>query len=936
MYRRGYSQRYRPTHNDNGGNTTNQSRPDGPLALVPSRDIPRGPSAGKPKVDGTKVDLGQCSVDDNYKQQSHHYLVLMLALKLAKPSKPYRVTYDPETDGSLSKTDRKLKKREYTFSSTSPPFDPRTNDIVSYFQKPNKLLKKFPFKQLPQAKYPHSKELIGPAPQTQLVLWDLPLGVTEAYMMNFFKGYGNPKNIKFYTDEDFAVPLGIARFEFEGSPDKSMVTAKRMLLLIRHGGLKIDGADLHIDLDDNEHTLLNERLTTARDVLRAEKWRRDEEERKQRKLDDLKRRNEEKRRLEDQKRQQLTVKRTLDNVTIGPKFYGGRITSGYAYPPDLDKYIKGRPFLMIKARYVSPMVIPCLDVKRCLEQYRWLRIIDDRTGFYVVFKSVKEAERCYQQEDGRKFFEYRMNMEMAIPANWKEPVEVRLADSLVDEAVTMLLKEFQQYLAKDIRERVIAPTVLDLLSHDRYPELVAELKREEEEKRQAKLVVVTNDQLKQNALEILREKQQKQALRRQQKLKVIPLQHALNYESEEDEHGEEDEEEEQEEEEEEEEEVVDRKRNYKPELEDEAPPIKRTKTSMLYESEDDEAKSETEEEQKEVSDYSHLPEQFWPTEGAPMPVFPETKVGKPGEFSLAQLQLVILDDEDLQLAREALVDISEPLDIGNIEYWAWKQNDASLAVHEISENIDLIAELDSHLENRLGLFRLQGYRKIKEAEKIAYLPHKRQAFQKARNATSTEETDDDGTPKPNGLGLSANVSSRVNRANNRRFAADVNAQLGAETEVLNLNALTKRKKPVTFARSTIHNWGLYALEPIAAKEMIIEYVGELIRQTVAEVRERAYMKTGIGSSYLFRIDENNVIDATKKGGIARFINHCCSPSCTAKIIKVGGMKRIVIYALRDIEANEELTYDYKFERETNDDERIRCLCGAPGCKGYLN
>ena len=34
-----------------------------------------------------------------------------------------------------------------------------------------------------------------------------------------------------------------------------------------------------------------------------------------------------------------------------------------------------------------------------------------------------------------------------------------------------------------------------------------------------------------------------------------------------------------------------------------------------------------------------------------------------------------------------------------------------------------------------------------------------------------------------------------------------------------------------------------------------------------------------------------------------------------KIIKVEGKKRIVIYALRDIEANEELTYDYKFERK---------------------
>jgi len=83
--------------------------------------------------------------------------------------------------------------------------------------------------------------------------------------------------------------------------------------------------------------------------------------------------------------------------------------------------------------------------------------------------------------------------------------------------------------------------------------------------------------------------------------------------------------------------------------------------------------------------------------------------------------------------------------------------------------------------------------------------------------------------------------------------------------------------------------------------MIIEYVGERIRQEIADLREIRYTESGIGSSYLFRIDEGTVVDATKKGGIARFINHSCSPNCTAKIIRVGGTKRIVIYALRDIE-----------------------------------
>jgi histone-lysine N-methyltransferase SETD1 len=50
--------------------------------------------------------------------------------------------------------------------------------------------------------------------------------------------------------------------------------------------------------------------------------------------------------------------------------------------------------------------------------------------------------------------------------------------------------------------------------------------------------------------------------------------------------------------------------------------------------------------------------------------------------------------------------------------------------------------------------------------------------------------------------------------------------------------------------------------------------------------------------------DDEIVDATKKGGIARFINHSCNPNCTAKIIKVEGTPRIVIYALKDIGKSE--------------------------------
>ena len=77
-----------------------------------------------------------------------------------------------------------------------------------------------------------------------------------------------------------------------------------------------------------------------------------------------------------------------------------------------------------------------------------------------------------------------------------------------------------------------------------------------------------------------------------------------------------------------------------------------------------------------------------------------------------------------------------------------------------------------------------------------------------------------------------------------------------------VNQLKKRKKPVGFERSAIHNWGLYAIENIAANDMIIEYVGEKVRRQVADMRERQYLKSG----YLFRIDENTIIDTQRNDG----------------------------------------------------------------------
>jgi hypothetical protein len=93
---------------------------------------------------------------------------------------------------------------------------------------------------------------------------------------------------------------------------------------------------------------------------------------------------------------------------------------------------------------------------------------------------------------------------------------------------------------------------------------------------------------------------------------------------------------------------------------------------------------------------------------------------------------------------------------------------------------------------------------------------------------------------------------------------------------------------------------------------------------------------GSGSCYLFRLDDEFIVDATHRGSAARFINHSCEPNCYSRVLAVDGAKRIVICALRDLRAGEELTYNYKFAIENDAQYKLQCYCGAPSCWGTMN
>ncbi|KAG7477467.1 hypothetical protein MATL_G00069890 [Megalops atlanticus] len=145
---------------------------------------------------------------------------------------------------------------------------------------------------------------------------------------------------------------------------------------------------------------------------------------------------------------------------------------------------------------------------------------------------------------------------------------------------------------------------------------------------------------------------------------------------------------------------------------------------------------------------------------------------------------------------------------------------------------------------------------------------------------------------------------------------------------------TEWKNNVYLARSRIQGLGLYAAKDLEKHTMVIEYIGTIIRNEVANRREKIYEEQNRGI-YMFRINNEHVIDATLTGGPARYVNHSCAPNCVAEVVTFDKEDKIIIISSRRIPKGEELTYDYQFDFE-DDQHKIPCHCGAWNCRKWMN
>ncbi|XP_055933527.1 histone-lysine N-methyltransferase SETD2-like isoform X2 [Argiope bruennichi] len=128
-------------------------------------------------------------------------------------------------------------------------------------------------------------------------------------------------------------------------------------------------------------------------------------------------------------------------------------------------------------------------------------------------------------------------------------------------------------------------------------------------------------------------------------------------------------------------------------------------------------------------------------------------------------------------------------------------------------------------------------------------------------------------------------------------------------------------------------WGLRALEDISIGEFLMEFVGEVLNHKEYRQRVKLYAKEKNIHCYFMALKTDEILDATYKGNLTRFINHSCDPNCETQKWTVNGELRVGVFARRPISVGEEFTLDYKFQRYGR--EAQKCFCGSALCSGYI-
>ncbi|KAK2491638.1 hypothetical protein MC885_015494 [Smutsia gigantea] len=169
---------------------------------------------------------------------------------------------------------------------------------------------------------------------------------------------------------------------------------------------------------------------------------------------------------------------------------------------------------------------------------------------------------------------------------------------------------------------------------------------------------------------------------------------------------------------------------------------------------------------------------------------------------------------------------------------------------------------------------------------------------------------------------------------NRVLQYECHPQVCPAGERCQNQCFTKRLYPdAEVIRTERRGWGLRTKRSIKKGEFVNEYVGELIDEEECRLRIKRAHENSVTNFYMLTVTKDRIIDAGPKGNYSRFMNHSCDPNCETQKWTVNGDVRVGLFALCDIPAGMELTFNYNLDCLGNG--RTECHCGADNCSGFL-
>lgn len=228
----------------------------------------------------------------------------------------------------------------------------------------------------------------------------------------------------------------------------------------------------------------------------------------------------------------------------------------------------------------------------------------------------------------------------------------------------------------------------------------------------------------------------------------------------------------------------------------------------------------------------------------------------------------------------------------------------------INNNNNVTVQTQSRIEFELELENIHYQRAIQQFE---YITNNEFLIRRKKNKADDDSSACDCilTAKQ----ISSGVLGCAAKCLNRSMYIECNGNCALGKYCSNRQFQKQQNARCTVFITEKKGYGLFASTHIPTNgTFIMEFVGEIVSMSEFKKRSNAYVKQKLRHCYVMTSSGRNLIDATRKGNLTRFINHSCDPNAETQKWTINGECRIGIFTRRSIKAFEEITINYQFER----------------------